>query len=130
MSQKDFVEKSEWIKGPDFLKEPVQSWLMQETYEEHVDADSSEVKDFKVNVSAVKENIDILKSFQRFSSWHKVKVAVALCLKYKKKLRAKVPAKKKAPSDGASEERSINGTSISPGLNVVDLEEAEVQSGK
>ena len=130
MSQKDFVEKSEWIKGPDFLKEPVQSWLMQETYEEHVDADSSEVKDFKVNVSAVKENIDILKSFQRFSSWHKVKVAVALCLKYKKKLRAKVPAKKKAPSDGASEDTPMNGTSISPGLNVVDLEEAEVQSGK
>ena len=29
------------------------------------------------------------------------------------------------PNDGASEERPINGTSISPGLNVVDLEEAE-----
>ena len=51
---------------------------MEETYEEHVDADSPEVKDFKVNASAVKENIDILKRPQRFSSWHKVKVAVAL----------------------------------------------------
>ena len=90
----------------------------------------SQVKDFKVNVGAVKENSDILKSLQRFSSWYKVKVAVALCLRYKKKLRAKVLAKKKEPSDGASEDTPMNGTSISPGLNVVDLEEAEVQSGK
>ena len=91
-----------------------------------MDADSPEVKDFRVNASAVKENSDILKRLQRFSSWHKVKVAVALCLRYKKKLRGKVLAKK-APSDGASEETPINGTSISPGLNVVDLEEAEVE---
>ena len=126
-SPKDFVEKSEWIKGSDFLKEPVESWLKEETYEEHVDADSPEVKDFRVNASAVKDNSDILKRLQRFSSWHKVKVAVALCLRYKKKLRGKVLAKKKAPSDRASEERPINGTSISPGLNIVDLEEAEVE---
>ena len=83
MSPKDFAEKSEWINGPEFLKEPVESWLKEETYEEHVDADSPDVKDFKVNASAVKENSDILKRLQRFSSWHKVKVAVALCLKYK-----------------------------------------------
>ena len=52
---------------------------------------------------------------------------MALCLRYKKKFRGNVLAKRKAPSDGASEERPINGTSISPGLNVVDLEEAEVE---
>ena len=126
MSPKDFVEKSEWIKGPDFLKEPVESWLKEETYEEHVDADSPEVKDFKVNANAVKEKSDILKRLQRFSSWHKVKVAVARCLRYKRKLRGTVLAKEKALSERASEERPINGTSISPGLNVVDLEEAEV----
>ena len=92
-----------------------------------MDADYPEVKDFKVNASAVKEYSDVLKRLQRFSSWHKVKVAVALCLRYKRKLRGKVLAKKKAPSDGASEERPINGTSISPGLDVADLEEAEVE---
>ena len=90
MPPKDFLGKSEWIKGTDFLKEPVESWLKDETYEEHVDADSREVKDLKVNASAVKENSDILKRLQRFSSWHKAKVAVALCLKYKRKLRGKV----------------------------------------
>ena len=111
----------------DFLKEAVESWLKEETYEENVDADSLEVKDLKVNASAVKENSDTFKKLQRFSIWHKVKVAVVLCLRYKKKLTGKVVAKKKAPSDGASEEKPINGTSISPGLNAVDLEEAEVE---
>ena len=55
ISPKDFMEKSEWIKGPDFLKEPVESWLKGETYEDHVDLDSPEVKNVKVNISAVKE---------------------------------------------------------------------------
>ena len=41
MSPKDFVDKSEWIKGPDFLKEPEESWLKEEKYEEHVDAELS-----------------------------------------------------------------------------------------
>lgn len=86
MSPKDFVEKSEWIKGPDFLKEPVESWLKKEKYEEHVDADSPEVKNVNVNTTAVEESSDILKRLQRFSSWYKAKVAVALCLKYKVKL--------------------------------------------
>jgi len=31
MSPKDVAVKSEWIKGPDFLKEPVESWLKEET---------------------------------------------------------------------------------------------------
>ena len=85
MSPKDFVEKSEWIKGPDFLKESAESWLKKEKYEEHVDADSPEVKNVNVNTSAVEESSDILKRLQRFSSWYKAKVAVALCLKYKVK---------------------------------------------
>ena len=58
MSSKEFVEKSEWIKGPDFLKEPVESWLKEEIYEEHVDADSPEVKDFNVN-----GDIDVVNHF-------------------------------------------------------------------
>ena len=95
MSPKDFVEKSEWIKGPDFLKEPVESWLKEETYEDHVDSDSPEVKNVKVNISTVKESSDILKRLRRFSSWFNAKMAVALCLKYKRSLRDRVLAKRK-----------------------------------
>jgi len=61
MSPKDFMEKLEWSKGPDYLKEPVQSWMKEEIYEEHVDSNCPEVKNVKVNISAVKESSDILK---------------------------------------------------------------------
>ena len=130
MSPKDFVEKSEWIKGPDFLKEPVESWLKEETYEEHVDSDSPEVKIVKVNTSAVKESSDILKRLERFSSWFKAKMAVALCLKYLRSLRDRVLAKRKVSSDVASEEgpagpNDVNSTGSQ--ANVTDLEEAEME---
>ena len=130
MSPKDFVEKSEWIKGPDFLKEPVESWLKEDTYEEHVDSDSPEVKIVKVNTSAVKESSDILKRLERFSSWFKAKMAVALCLKYLRSLRDRVLAKRKVSSDVASEEgpagpNDVNSTGSQ--ANVTDLEEAEME---
>ena len=130
MSPKDFVEKSEWIKGPDFLKEPVESWLKEETYEEHVDSDSPEVKIVKVNTSAVKESSDILKRLERFSSWFKAKMAVALCLKYLRSLRDRVLAERKVSSDVASEEgpagpNDVNSTGSQ--ANVTDLEEAEME---
>ena len=64
---------------------------------------------------------------QRFSIWHKVKVAVALFLKFKGKLREKVLEKRKALSNGVTERGSTDGTSTSPGLSVADLEEAEVE---
>ena len=102
-SPKDSVEKSEWIKGPDFLKEPVESWLKEETYEEHMDSDSPGVKNIKVNTSAVKESSDILKRLEQFSRWFKAKMAVALCLKYKRSLRERVSAKIKLSCGVASE---------------------------
>jgi len=104
MSPEDFMKKSEWIKGPDFQKEPVESWLKEETYEEHMDADSPEVKKVKVNTSMVRENSDILKRLQQFSSWFKAKIAVVLCLKYNRSLGDRVLAKRKVSSDVAPEE--------------------------
>ncbi|KAK3713870.1 hypothetical protein QZH41_010920, partial [Actinostola sp. cb2023] len=89
MSAKDFVEKSKWIEGPDFLKEPKDKWLETESYEDNVDQDSPEVKNVKVNTTIVKESGDMLERLERFSSWQKAKMAIALCLRYKRKLREK-----------------------------------------
>ena len=124
------MEKSEWIKGPDFLKELVQSWLNEETYEDCVESESPEVKIVKVNTSAVKENSDILKRPQRFSSRLKARTAVALCLRYKRRLRDRGLAKRKLSSDGASEgglAEPTNVTSASTVINVTNLDEAEVE---
>ena len=126
MLPKDFVEKSKWIKGPDFLKEPAHSWLKEEAYEHDVDPKSPEVKNVKVNTSVVEEN-DILKRLQRFSSWQKAKIAVALCLRYKRKLRDRVLSRGGAPCGEVSGERSASHASSGTGISVADLEEAEVE---
>ena len=128
MSPKDFVEKSEWIGGPDCLKKPIESWLKEKSYDDHVDSDSPEVKNVKVNISAVKESSDILKRLRRFSGWFKAKMAVALCLKYKRRLRDRVLAKRKVSSGVASDEehaerKDVNCTPV----NVADLKEAEME---
>ena len=57
-------------------------------------------------------------------------MAVALCLRYKRRLRDKILAKRKLFRDGASEEGlggPTNVTSASTGVSVTDLEEAEVE---
>ena len=131
MSPKDVVKKSEWIGGPDFLKEPVESWLKEESYDDHMDSDSPEVKNVKVNIGAVKESSDILKRLRRFSSWFKAKMAVALCLKYKRRFRDRVLAKRKVSSGLASDEepagrKDVNSTPV----NVADLKEAEMEITK
>ena len=108
MSPKDFVEKSQWIQGPDFLRKPTSSWLKEKSYKDTVDPDSPEVKSTKVNTCVVKESDVIVERLLRFSSWHKAKVAVALCLKYKRKLREKVMSKGKESSAGSPEQRCVS----------------------
>ena len=95
-----------------------------------MESDSPEVKIVKFNTCAVKENSDILKRLQWFSSWLKTNMAVVLCLRYKRRLRDKVLAKRKLSSNGVSEKGlagPTNVTSASTGVNVADLEEAEVE---
>jgi len=128
---KDFVDKSKWIEGPDFefLKEPKDKWLETESYEDNVDQDSPEVKNVKVNTTIVKESSDILERLGRFSSWQKAKMAVALCLRYKRKLREKVriKSKDKETSHETLEEKTCNDASANSLITVTNLEEAEIE---
>ena len=98
-----------------------------------MESDSPEVKIVKVNTGAVRENSDIVKRRQRFSSRLKAKMAVAFCLRYKRRLRDRVLAKRKLSSNGTSEEGlagPTNGTSASTVVNATDLEEAEAEITK
>ncbi|XP_031551078.1 uncharacterized protein LOC116288432 [Actinia tenebrosa] len=48
MSAKEFIEKSRWIKGPEFLNEEEDKWLKEETFENGVHPDSPEVKNIRL----------------------------------------------------------------------------------
>ena len=64
-------------------------WLKEKSYKDTVDPDSTEVKSTKVNTCVVKESDVIVERLLRFSSWHKAKVAVALCLKVQEEAQRK-----------------------------------------
>ena len=89
--------------------------------------DSLEVKSTKVNTCVLKESDAIVERLLRFLSWQKAKLAVALCLKYKRKLREKVMAKGRKSSAGSPEQRCVSNTPASGELNVANLQEAEVE---
>jgi len=130
MSAKDFVEKSKWLKGPAFLSQEDDEWLDKESYEDNVDPDSPEVKKVRVNATKVKEEYSsILERLERFSSFHRAKVAVAVCLKYKKRLkeRAKARQSSQKPATLKAQESTSSVESILTEITVEDLEAAETE---
>lgn len=67
MSAKAFMEKSKWIKGPDFLNEAEDTWLKEDTFADNVDPDSTEERHVvtEINVKDVEEaEVEIIKQVQ------------------------------------------------------------------
>ena len=82
--------------------------MKEEIYKDNVDPDFPEVKSTEVNTCVVKESDVIVERLLRFSSWHKAKVAVALCLRYNGNLREKVMSKGKESSAGKKEQGCVS----------------------
>ncbi|XP_068203744.1 uncharacterized protein [Palaemon carinicauda] len=82
-----------WFSGPSFLWEPdfvPKSWCINKNC-----VLSSDDPEVKKNVSALStsvqtQNLDLQGEFMRFSSWLRLKKAVALCLKFVRSLKNKV----------------------------------------
>ena len=125
MTAKDFVKKSRWIAGPDFLREHEHKWQRQEIEQRDIDADDPEVKKVRVNANTVAKKNDLLSRLERFSSWNRAKTAIAICLKYKKKLKERTKSDKQRSIERESISKNKDATVASSLLNVEDLEAAE-----
>lgn len=71
MSAKAFMEKSKWIKGPDFLNEAEDTWLKEDTFADNVDPDSTKERHVvtEINVKDVEEaEVEIIKQVQNAHS--------------------------------------------------------------
>ena len=131
VNAKDFIRKSQWIRGPEFLWQTEDHWPRQGSYENEIQESSPEVKKVTANTTVIEEYGSMLSRFERFSNWQRLKTAVALCMNYKRRLRMSVStADKKTPVD---ESPRINGRSCktescpAAGIMVQDLEQAEVE---
>jgi len=93
------------------------------------------VKKITVNTTVADEKKDMLSRLERFSSWQRLKTAIALCMKYKQQLKMSVnKAISRSPVKGASQSapnsgRSSDGKScpVVASVMVNDLLQAEIE---
>ena len=125
MNAKEFMQRSQWIKGPDFLWQTEDHWPQQDSYEKEVDHNSPDVKGVTANATVIEEHENMLSRFKGFSKWQVLKGAVALCMEYKRRLKMRASKADKRPVavdgprvDGRSREcEGCPATSSSETLN-------------
>lgn len=78
LSAKDFLHKSQWIKGPDFLWHAEEHWPQQGSYEDDVDPDSPDDRKVITNATMVEEKKGMLSRLEIFSNWQRLKAAIAI----------------------------------------------------
>ena len=61
LNGRHFLQKSRWIKGPDFLWESGNPWPEQDSYEKELDPNSPEMKKSTVNTIVAEEKKDMLR---------------------------------------------------------------------
>ena len=133
LNARHFLQKSRWIKGPDFLWESENHWPEQDSYERELDPTSPEVKKITVNTTVAEEKKDMLSRLERFSSWQRLKTGIALCMKYKQRLKMSVneaisrssvkETSQSAPNSGRSSDSK--GCPVVAPVMVNDLEQAD-----
>ena len=131
VNAKEFMQKSKWIRGPEFLWQTEDQWPLQVSYENEVEERSPDVKRVTANTTVIEEHGKMLSRFERFSNWQRLKTAVALCMEYKRRLRMSInTADRNPPVDQGPQ---INGRSCKADscpatrIMVKDLEQAEVE---
>ena len=77
---KEFMQKSQSIKGPDFLWQTKDHWPQQDSYKNEVDHNSPDIRKVTANAKAIEEHKNMLSRFKRFSKCQVLKVAVAVCM--------------------------------------------------
>ena len=121
------LEKKDWWFGPDFLWTDFDSQF--DKVEEHnaiaaVCPEDPEVRKSSVLTTKVCEWAGIEERLNRFSSWHRTKRAIAICLRYRKILLARVRETVSPASQSGSASKGSSKTISANPLNVDELNDA------
>ena len=88
------LQDSRWLPGPTFLWKKENEWSNSDKVDHSLDVrpDDPEVKKSVVMATTTMETSypDIARRIERFSDWFRAKHAVAICIKYVKRLKNKV----------------------------------------
>ena len=125
LSVDELVHQSKSLTGPDFLWKTELPSNEDKTTDLEVSTDDPEVKRVQTFASQADEETDkghILERLEYFSDWNRAKRAVAVCLKFKKRLRNHEVKKPKLPKKGKTSQKNIQ---LYEPLTVEDIREAE-----
>ena len=87
MKVKSFIEDDRWIKGPQFLLWPESEWPLRPDDEKQGMQEDPEVRNIAVHTILAEESADpVNKLLQYYSSWDRLKRAVAWILRVKETL--------------------------------------------
>lgn len=117
------LENSRWIKGPEFLWKPKDQWPQEnqdvaKTTANELPRNDPEIKKVTALATTSADNFANLRErLEYFSSWYRAKKAVALCIRYVRKVRQRVTEKEKLSSKVA--------TRRTP-LTVEEMKQAEI----
>lgn len=112
ITAKEFVESSRWISGPEFLWTPKDQWPPPiEDQDLAMLSDDPEVKKVTSYATSTQEPWNLDESLSYFSVWHRACGAVAICLRYKRRLRQLVYFKKDRCAVPARHKSDVKTTS-------------------
>lgn len=95
------------LKAQNCLWQTEDHWPQKALYEDEIDASSPDVGKVTSNAIVVEGRQGMLSRFERFFSWQRLKIAIALCLKYKRRLKLTINIAVKNPTE--SEILQVNG---------------------
>ncbi|XP_039509456.1 uncharacterized protein LOC120464180 [Pimephales promelas] len=143
LKAKDFIQEETWVKGPDFLLKPEEEWPQRpDRLCQNIQSDPEIKKEFKVNILDLRENNDVLSKLTHYySSWFRLKKAVAWMLRLKETLLQLSKARRQFQESIAQSEkdpekqsfllkeqmRKFRSTMEKKSLRLKDLNEAEIQ---
>ena len=116
-SVQELIDNSLWWKGPELLWKPDKDWNLTDASSE-ISPDDPEVEGVSVLATQVRKPSPVLERLEYFSSWHRAKKAVAVCLHLQEKFRR---ANVKEVKQDSSDSRSSKYIPV----NVQELQNAE-----
>jgi hypothetical protein len=124
----EIMNDSRWINGPSFLYEAHQNWQHYNQPEDKtlLSPDDVEVKKVSAFTTCVQEFPNMLERLEYFSSWHRVKRAIAICLRYRGVLLQRV-CKRKERNELENTENAVQDIKLYKTVTVTEMEVAELE---
>ena len=120
----ELIDGSLWWNGPEFLWNSHEDWDPVDNIPS-IPPDDPETKKITVRATQVEEPSSLLERLKYFSSWHRAKIAIAICLRLQRRFRKTSICSSQDTSPDTAERIGRAATYVP--VNVQELKYSELQ---